>query len=345
MFAPFGGAGWAFVSLFYLSIFIYLADASVTGAIDGPKTPQPATAWTTEGIPVALALCHFVLLPLAVLSVTNPAASIGAKLINFLAFALFFALVSTSIGHELIHRPGRILNTLGRWVFISLLFGHHYSAHLGVHHKYAATPCDPNSARLNEGFYRFFARAWRGSFKAGLALENQRRRQKSGPSSRLSHPYVIYAAGAGYFLVVATVIAGWSGFLAYLGFAVFAQAALLLSDYVQHYGLVRHTLESGEYAPVSVHHSWNSPRIFSSALMLNAPRHSDHHANPARKYSELRDRASAGAPTLPYSIPVMSALALLPPIWKSRLRNRVLLARAQDQSPTSSSVSIDPKVC
>src|SRR5690606_28004254 len=101
------------------------------------------------------------------------------------------------------------------------------------------------------------------------------------------HPYITYFGGAALLLGFSTLLAGPWGLLAHLGLAIFAQSQLLLSDYVQHYGLTRATGPDGRPEPVGARHSWNSPHPASSALMLNAPRHSDHHARPARQFPAL----------------------------------------------------------
>jgi alkane 1-monooxygenase len=62
-------------------------------------------------------------------------------------------------------------------------------------------------------------------------------------------------------------------------------------------------------------HSWNAPQWFSSAMMLNAPRHSDHHLHPGRPFPALR-LDPADMPVLPHSMPVMATLALAPPLWR-----------------------------
>jgi alkane 1-monooxygenase len=50
--------------------------------------------------------------------------------------------------------------------------------------------------------------------------------------------------------------------------------------------------------------------------MLNAPRHSDHHAHPSRPYPALRLAETGAEPMLPRSLPVMAAIAMVPPAWK-----------------------------
>jgi alkane 1-monooxygenase len=112
-----------------------------------------------------------------------------------------------------------------------------------------------------------------------------------------------------------------------LSLCLYAQTQLLLSDYVQHYGLRRAEV-NGRAEPVGPQHSWNAPNPFSSALMLNAPRHSDHHARPARPYPGLELNRET-MPILPYSLPMMAVIALVPPLWR-----RVMDKRARSWANT-----------
>ncbi len=157
---------------------------------------------------------------------------------------------------------------------------------------------------------------WAGSFKEGLRAENTRLAQYGTSPYHLKNPYYVYVLGAPVFLAPTFVFAGWKGLLVYLRFTILAQMQLLLIDYVQHYDLSRRLFDDGKYEPVSIHHSWNSPHVFTSALMLNAPRHSDHQAHPSIKYSELKTRASEGTPGLPRSITVVSCITLFLGLWK-----------------------------
>jgi len=325
------GAEWGFVALFYLTIFAFLIDESLmAGTVIKPLGRLESQL--IDLVPVLLALAHLVLMPLAVLVLAKT--DLGALQwgVVFAAFALFFGTIGTANAHELIHRPGLFRRALGKWAFISLLFGHHVSAHLSVHHRYAATPLDPNSARLNEGFYRFFHRAWWGSYFAGYKVEATRQIRNKRPRNSARNPYFFYHFGAATFLALAFVLAGWKGLAIYLGLAFLCQVQLLLSDYVQHYGLTRAMDEAGRFEPVSLRHSWNAPHAFTSAMMMNAPLHSDHHAHPSVPYAKLRARASEGAPVLPYSIPVMSCIALWPRWWRQVMNPRVACWRAQDSA-------------
>ena len=63
--------------------------------------------------------------------------------------------------------------------------------------------------------------------------------------------------------------------------------------------------------------------------MVNAPRHSDHHAHPARPYPALRLTPENPRPMLPYSLPVMASIATLPHLWRRVMDRRVARMRAE----------------
>ena len=299
------------LALVFVTVVVWTLDKiAALAAPDVPGAEFPAGG----GLSVLLGLMHFPLLYGGV-AVLASAAPWMDKLLIFLALSLFLGQVSNSNAHELIHRAGRWPRRLGVAVYASVLFGHHASAHVRVHHIHAATDRDPNSARLGESWYAFAVRAWAGSLRAGYRAESRLRQ------GRGLHPYAWYAGGAILSLGIAAVIGGLAGIAALLALSVYAQAQLFLSDYVQHYGLRRRDGANGKPEPVGPQHSWNAPQGASSALMLNAPRHSDHHAHPARPYPGLQiDREAM--PILPYSLPVMACIALVPPLWRRVMDRR-----------------------
>ena len=240
----------------------------------------------------------------------------------FAASGLYLGQVAMSNAHDLIHASTRLQRRLGEALFRMMLFGHHSSAHRLVHHVHVASAGDPNSARRGAGFYRFWLRAWFGSFRAGFHAENRLRQRKSPPPGWWTHPYLGHVTGAALSLAGAAALAGPRGVLALSALCVLAQAQLLLADYVQHYGLRRATLDDGRLEPVSPRHSWNAQSWYTGAVMLNAPRHSDHHQNPGRQFSQLRIDPDT-MPILPASLPSMALIALVPPLWRHIMDPRV----------------------
>ncbi|MEM9579701.1 MAG: alkane 1-monooxygenase [Pseudomonadota bacterium] len=312
------GGIWVWGALIYVTVFAYGVDRLTPVLL--ANAPADAEFPAADPLSVALALAHLVVLGLAVRSLALSDAPLPEKMALFLAVSLFAGQVGHPNAHELIHRSGRRLRQLGKLVYISILMGHHASSHPLVHHVHVGTADDPVSAPLGRGFWRFFGRAWLGSFKAGARAESKRR----NAHAQGLHPYVIYIGGAAAVLGLAFAIAGPGGVLIWIAISGYAQLQIFLSDYVQHYGLRRRMQENGKPEPVGPEHSWNTPHRFSGALMLNAPRHSDHHTHPARVYPALQLDPET-MPTLPYSLPMMAVIALFPPLWRSIMDRRVAM--------------------
>jgi len=302
-----------------------LALLSITGhvvAMDLLGRKLAVSDGAGRALTLILAAAHFVLLPLGVWAIGGAAHLDGwNRALIFAALGLFLGQVSNSNAHELIHAPNRLPRRLGTAIYVSLLHGHHVSAHLRVHHPAAATPEDPNSAPRGLGFWRYLLHASAGEFRAGWQADTAQRARVQRRLSPLSHPYWVYLGGGALMLSAAAGIGGAGGLAAYLGLVAYAQMQLLLSDYVQHYGLRRRKRADGRYEPIGPQHSWNAPKWYSSAMMLNAPRHSDHHMRPARAFPALE--VTKDMPQLPYSLPVMAVIALVPPLWRRVMDRRV----------------------
>ncbi|MCA0045201.1 alkane 1-monooxygenase [Celeribacter litoreus] len=322
--AVFGGV-WAVCAFLYMTALAYSLDQLVDLARD-PSNPE-AEFPDANALSVVLAVSHFGLMLLAVWALSVNVLAVWERVFIFLGMGMFFGQVSNSNAHELVHRSDATLRRLGTWVYITLLFGHHATAHVKVHHTYAATGKDPNSAPLGMSYYRFLPRAWIGSFKSGLRAENAMRARRKTTDI---HPYLIYVGGAFACLLAAFAIGGFVGVFKYILLAGYATSQLLLADYVQHYGLRRKSTADGKYEPVGPKHSWNSPQWFTSFLMLNAPRHSDHHSHPMKPYPALT--ISDDMAQLPRSLPAMATLALIPPLWRKVMDPRVARLSASDAS-------------
>ncbi|APE43004.1 alkane 1-monooxygenase [Sulfitobacter alexandrii] len=314
----FGGA-WPVVSVLSITVFVFFMDKL-------PRSAQVSPA-TGRSLSLLLAAVHFPLLALGVWALGAGAhLDLVDRLLIFAGLGLFFGQVSNSNAHELIHARSRLPRRIGAAIYVSLLHGHHVSAHLRVHHVHAATDADPNSAPLGMGFWRYCGHVLKGEFLAGLRAENRHRNRAVPPPALWRHPYLYYVGGGAVALACAFALAGLPGVAAHVGIALYAQWQLLLSDYVQHYGL-RRRLDTGKPEPVGPQHSWNAPKWYSSAMMLNAPRHSDHHMRPSRAFPALEVTPDT-MPVLPHSLPVMAVVALVPPVWRRVMDRRA--ARWQD---------------
>jgi len=93
-------------------------------------------------------------------------------------------------------------------------------------------------------------------------------------------------------------------------------------NFLEHYGMLRQRVGvDGRYERVLPSHSWNSNNIATNVLIYHLQRHSDHHANPTRRYQALRDYEES--PVLPTGYAGMILLALVPPLWRRVMDPRV----------------------
>ncbi|OAN73014.1 hypothetical protein A8B78_19090, partial [Jannaschia sp. EhC01] len=312
--------GFAWIALLWLTV--------VTAVADRLLTPPKATPAEEETVPwsdvlsVGLAFGHVLVLLSTASALTSGALTFWQSVALFFATASFFGQVSHPNAHELIHRVPIALRALGAAVYTSVGFGHHVSAHRLVHHRHVGTEADPNTPRPGESFWEYLPRAWRGSFEAGAECEVDRLERKGRGANHITNPYWVWLGGAGLTLVIVTLMTGVGGALVLVGLSALTGVQILMSDYVQHYGLQRLILPNGRYEPVAAHHSWNAPKGFSTYLMMNAPAHSEHHMHPDRPYERLNPEAEV--PTLPFSMPVMAMIAMLPGIWSRMMDRRAL---------------------
>jgi alkane 1-monooxygenase len=107
--------------------------------------------------------------------------------------------------------------------------------------------------------------------------------------------------------------------------AVVGFSLLEVVNYMEHYGMLRQKVGEGDrqrYERVLPSHSWNSNNIATNVLLYHLQRHSDHHANPTRRYQTLRDFEES--PTLPTGYAGMIVLAIVPAVWRRVMDQRVV---------------------
>lgn len=243
--------------------------------------------------------------------------------------ALFFGVgvISGTIGivysHELMHQKTRGERWLGDLLLASVLYSHFRTEHLLVHHLWVGTPRDAVTARYNEGFHHFF---WRVLLECPVSAWHAERLKlvRAGrPVWHASNPFWRYGALQALALALAFAVGGWLGVGLFVLQAFFAVWQLELTNYVEHYGLTREYKGEGRYEHVLPRHSWNADQMASNWLLINLQRHSDHHYKPDRRFPLLQTYAPEEAPQLPFGYPAMTALAMVPPLWRRRMNPRV----------------------
>ncbi len=245
------------------------------------------------------------------------------KLALFYGIGVMSGGIGINYAHELMHQSSKLERWLGDLLLANVLYSHFRSEHLLVHHRYVGTPRDPVTARYNEGFHRFFPRVLRQCAASAWRAEAAMLARKGhGPLHR-SNPFWRYAALQAGMVILALLIGGLPGLGLFLFQALIAVWYLELTNYVEHYGLTRKHLGDGKYEHVQPRHSWNAAHRVSNWLLINLQRHSDHHYKPSRRFPLLQTYSREDAPQLPLGYPAMTALAMIPPLWRRVMNPRV----------------------
>jgi alkane 1-monooxygenase len=247
------------------------------------------------------------------------------SLVENIGLALTMAVVggiAINTAHELGHKRASSEKWLSRIALAQTGYGHFFIEHNRGHHVKVATPEDPASSRLGESFWAFLPRTVLGSLRSAWGIETARL-DRLGKSHWSIHNDVLSAWAmtivlfAGLALVFGPVVLPYLLVQAVIGFSL-----LEVVNYLEHYGLRRQKREDGRYERCLPAHSWNSNNVASNVLLYHLQRHSDHHANPTRRYQALRHVDEA--PQLPTGYAGMIVLAWFPPLWRRVMDPRLL---------------------
>lgn len=232
--------------------------------------------------------------------------------------------IGINTAHELGHKRESVERWLSKIALAQSFYGHFYIEHNRGHHVRVATPEDPASARMGENFYTFWPRTVSGSLKSAWSLEKKRyARRDQGPwhlGNDVLNAWLMSAVLWGG--IVAWLGVGMIPFLLIQGVVGFSLLEVI--NFMEHYGMLRQKVGAGErqrYERVDPSHSWNSNNIATNVLLYHLQRHSDHHANPTRRYQALRDYKES--PVLPTGYAGMILLAVVPPLFRRVMDKRV----------------------
>ena len=233
--------------------------------------------------------------------------------------------IGINTAHELGHKREANERWLSKVALAQSFYGHFYIEHNRGHHVRVATPEDPASSRLGESFYAFWPRTVSGSLRSAWAIESKRYARRDQhpfrPGNDVLNAWVMSAVLWGAMVLwLGPVVVPFLLIQAVIGFSL-----LEVVNYMEHYGMLRRrvgTAERQRYERVDPSHSWNSNNIATNVLLYHLQRHSDHHANPTRRYQTLRDFEES--PVLPTGYAGMIVLALVPPLWRRVMDPRVL---------------------
>lgn len=238
--------------------------------------------------------------------------------------------IAIAVAHELGHKKPKLERWLAKVALAQTFYGHFFIEHNRGHHVRVSTPEDPASARMGESFYRFLPRTVIGSLRSAWGLEAARF-ERLGTSKWSLKNDLLNAWLMSVVLYAVLTVAFGVAILPYLLLqGVFGFCMLEVVNYLEHYGLLRQKKEDGRYERCLPEHSWNSNNQWSNVFLYHLQRHSDHHANPTRRYQALLHVDEA--PQLISGYATMMALATVPPVWNRVMDKRLLAHYGGDLS-------------
>ncbi len=230
--------------------------------------------------------------------------------------------IAINTAHELGHKKDSWERWLSKLTLAPVAYGHFYVEHNRGHHRNVATPEDPASARLGESFWEFLPRTMIGSARSAWNIEKERLARKGESVWSLDNDNLQAWAMTVVLFAAITAFAGWWA-LPFLLIQAFYGASLLeVVNYLEHYGLLRQKNADGRYERCQPEHSWNSNHIMGNVFLYQLQRHSDHHANPTRRFQALRHYDQS--PQLPAGYAGLLLPAYVPPVWFWLMNKRVL---------------------
>lgn len=328
--------GWALVSLTGLGLFWWMGPLFVYVIIpildrlfgdDSSNPPEEIVAWLERDryyryVTYAFLPMQYVALFFGCWLIARHG---GLGVVDKLGIAVTLGSlngIAINTAHEMGHKKEHLERWFARIALAPSGYGHFFIEHNRGHHVRVATAEDPASSRLGESFWEFWPRTVAGSLRNSWQLE-RRRLRRMGKRTFSPRNDVLNAWAMTVVLWVVLVVLFGVGILPYLVVqAVFAFSLLEAVNYLEHYGLLRETLPNGRYERVSPRHSWNNNHVVTNLFLYQLQRHSDHHANPTRRYQALRHFDES--PQLPGGYASMIVLAYFPPLWRKVMDHRVL---------------------
>jgi alkane 1-monooxygenase len=324
---------WFWVGPFLLYILLPALDLKF-GA-DGENPPDEAMEWLEND--KYYRYCTYAYIPFQYASVVVAAYLFTASDLSWLGYhgglswtaKIGLALsvgVLGAVGLNAAHEMGHKKESLERWLakvtHAQSGYGHFYIEHNRGHHVRVATPEDPASGRFGETFWEYLPRSVFGGLRSAWRLEASRlRRQEHSPWSLRNDVLNAWLMSVVFWGVMIAVFG--PALIPFMVIqAVYIWVTFETVNYLEHYGLLRQKTASGRYERCAPEHSWNSDHLVTNLFLYHLQRHSDHHANPTRRYQTLR--SIDGSPNLPAGYASMISLTYFPPLWRKVMDHRVL---------------------
>ncbi len=238
-----------------------------------------------------------------------------------LGMGLLCGVLGINVAHELGHRREKAAQKVAKALLLTSLYPHFYIEHNFGHHKNVSTPQDPASSRYNEVLYAFWIRSIAFSYLSAWRIQMGLLKRQKRSFFSYRNDMFWYAVCTILLLVLIYIAFGLAALWGFLISATFGILLLETVNYIEHYGLQRKKVSDKRYEQTTPLHSWNSNHLVGRLVLFELSRHSDHHANPHKKYQVLNHHEQS--PQMPTGYPGMMLLAALPPLWFGIMNKRL----------------------
>ncbi|MFT4524562.1 MAG: alkane 1-monooxygenase [Bacteroidia bacterium] len=229
-----------------------------------------------------------------------------------------------NVAHELGHRHKWYEQWMSKALLLTSQYMHFFIEHNRGHHANVSTEKDPATSRYGEVVFVFWFRSVITGYVSAWKIESKRLKKAGKPFLHWSNEMIFYVICQAAVLITVTLVFNVWVMLASLAASTIGFILLETVNYIEHYGLLRHTNED-KFKRVMPIHSWNSNHPMGRLLLFELSRHSDHHFMASRPYQVLRNFDDS--PQMPTGYPGMVMLALVPPLWFAVMNPRVKALR------------------
>ncbi|MCB0284636.1 MAG: alkane 1-monooxygenase [Calditrichaeota bacterium] len=238
-----------------------------------------------------------------------------------LSVGIMNGVIGFTLAHEFIHRKETAEKISGEILLLLNNYLHYKIEHINGHHVYACTYKDPHTALVNESFYHFLPRTVKSTFFNAWEIESKKLiRERHLPWS--IHNRIVCSLFIQFLvLTVIFILFGWLAILFLLLQSAVAIFLLHITNYLQHYGLLREKKMRDRYEKFDAHHAWASYEGKDNLNLFQLGNHADHHMHPGRSYEKLLPHTDS--PQMPTGYSGMIILALIPPIWFRIMNKRI----------------------
>lgn len=194
------------------------------------------------------------------------------------------------VAHELIHRPERHWQALGRLLLCTVLYEHFVITHRRGHHLNLGMPDDIATARFGESFKAYWRRICPGYWRYAWRSERERLHERHAISRIISNEIMLGAAIEFILIMLIFNYYGWLTAIMFLLQALAAARILEAVNYFQHWGL-----EDGRFGNSF---GWVCPSWISRYTLIGLSHHIGHHLDEDKPFHDIA--YSEDGPRLPY---------------------------------------------